>query len=90
VLSRALSEGPVPMRPRLKTMVMVMVSHAVRCLDFQATGGSLVFLVHDLLFHGVDSHQCRSRNVCGASTPGSHSDVHQAGMLRGHQLHPTA
>ena len=48
MLFRALPEGPVPMRPRLKTMVMV--SHAVRCLDFRAIRGSIVVLVHDLLF----------------------------------------
>ena len=29
---------------------MVMVSHAVRCLDFRAIRGSIVVLVHDLLF----------------------------------------
>lgn len=38
---------------------MVIVRHAVRRLDFQATVGSLVFRVHGLLFHGLDSDQCR-------------------------------
>jgi hypothetical protein len=47
VLSRALPEDAVPMTPRLKTLVMV--SHAVRCLDFRAIRGSIVVLVHDLL-----------------------------------------
>lgn len=41
MLSRAVPEDAVPMRQRPKTMAMV--SHAVRCLDFQAMGGSLGF-----------------------------------------------
>jgi hypothetical protein len=57
VLSGALSEGAVPIRPRLRAVVMV--SHAVRCLEFQAIEGSLVlnsmaFLSTELIETSVD------------------------------------